>query len=285
VLIFVLVAALAACSSAEDVITVVQPVVEERSDEPMAKVEAELGVVSEGQAEISQLAYAPTANRTVIKDAEIELLVRDTDAAIVGLNALVADYGGYILSSNTWFDREYKYASVRLSVPSSSFEKALNELRILGLSVLNETASGQDVTSEYVDLESQLINLEATSERVRQFLESAENVEEALRINQELSALEAQIEQVKGQMRFYEGRSAYSTVTVNLIPERPTPTPTPPPSWNPGDTFEDASKILMGLTQSTVNVLIWIIVVLGPFVALIWGVLWVVRRIYRKWTR
>jgi len=235
----------------------------------------EVALLSDEPGSPDQLIAAPPANRMVIKDAEMELLVRDTDQALANVTQMASDFGGYLISSQTWYDGGFKYATMRLAVPSASFETALNNLRILGSQVLRETATGQDVSAEYVDLETRLTNLEATAARVRAFLDEATTVEESLRVSAQLSELEGQIEQIKGQMRYYEGRTAFSTVTVFLTPERPTPapapTPTATPGWNPGQTFEKASGTLVILSQNTIDFLIWFVVVLGPFV-LIFGV-------------
>jgi hypothetical protein len=144
--------------------------------------------------------------------------------------------------------------------------------------VINETSSGQDVSSEYADLQTRLTNLEATAARVRAFLDEAKTVEEALQVNSTLSQLEAEMAQIKGQMKFYEGRSAYSTISVSLKPQRPTPTPTLTPTltptptstprWNPGETFKDAGKTSVKFMQGTVDALIWIFVMLWPFILL-----------------
>lgn len=224
------------------------------------------------------LNYADAGERMVIKDAEISLLVREVDPLISHLNALTADYHGYIIDTRTWFEDEYKYASMRLGIPAGSFEMALSDLRELGLQVLNETASGQDVTAEYVDLESKLTNLEATAARVRQFLERANTVDEALQVNQKLSELEGQIEGVKGKMKFYENRAAISTVTINLMPELPEPTPVPEPGWNPGDMLGRAIGVLGDLGKVVIDAAIWMVVVLGPVAAVAGLFLWAANR-------
>lgn len=59
----------------------------------------------------------------------------------------------------------------------------MRRLRTMAGRVLNETASGTDVTDEYVDLESKLENPEATRGRIRAFLEQATKVEELLEVN------------------------------------------------------------------------------------------------------
>jgi hypothetical protein len=151
--------------------------------------------------------------------------------------------------------------------------------------VVDETASGDDVTKQYVDLQSQLTNLEATRARIQDFLKDAKTVDEALRINQELSNVEGQIEQIKGQMNYLSDRSAYSTITINLEPEFPvltaTPTSTPRPTatpipWNPGETFTDAKSTVTVLYQGIANFLIWLGVVILPILLppalILWGI-------------
>lgn len=226
---------------------------------------------------------SPQVGRMIIKDALIDLLVADTDVAINRITALAADQGGYLISTRAWLENGYKYAELRMGVPSSNFESTLNYLRQLGIKVLNEQASGQDVSAEYADLQSRLTNLEATAARVREFLNQAKTVEESLRINQTLSELEGQIEQVKGQMKFYEGRAAYSTITVTLKPQIPTPTPaptpTPTPGWNPGNTAREATKVMTRLLQGLVDLTIWAIILLWPFILI--AVIAIV--VYRRW--
>lgn len=211
----------------------------------------------------------------IIKNAEIKLLVTDTDIAIDRATQVVGDAGGYIVSSRVWsqphYDgKNYKYAAITIGIPVQEFEHTLSRLRGLSVQVLDETASGEDVTNQFVDLQSQLTNLEATRERIKMFLDSAKTVDEALRINQELSVIESQIEQIKGQMNYLEDRSAYSTITINLEPElpelEPVVTPTPNP-WNPGETFNNAKETVTFAYQGIVNFLIWLFVVLIPILA------------------
>jgi hypothetical protein len=244
--------------------------------------------------DVAMLNYQTSSVRMVIKDAELELLVENPDRAIDQVTQLAADYGGYLLSSESWFDGEFKYATIRLAVPSEAFETVLTNLRHISIKVIKETGSGQDVSAEYTDLQSRLTNLEATTARVREFLKDAKTVEESLKVNQQLSDLEAQIEQIKGQMKFYEGRAAFSTITASLMPQRPTPTPsptatvtltptptatpTPKPRWNPGKTVNSATDVLGTLFRATVDLLIWLVIVFGPFLLVLVLILLVLDR-------
>ncbi len=220
-----------------------------------------------------QAAFA--SSHMIIKNADIKLLVEDTDVAIDRATQAIGDLGGYIVSSRVWYQpwydgENYKYATITIGIPVDQFERTLTRLRGLAVKVLDETASGEDVSNQFVDLQSQVTNLEATRDRIKSFLDEAKTVDEALRINQELSTVEAQIEQIKGQMNYLQDRSAYSTITINFeqkLPEEVTPTPTPAPSWNPGETFKRAQKAVNHAYQGIVDFLIWIFVVLVPIFA------------------
>lgn len=224
------------------------------------------------------------SNRMIVKNADVRLLVEDTNAAIDRTTQIVGDSGGYIVSSRVWYqdyaEYQLKYASVTIGIPVDEFERVLSRLRGLAIEVMDETASGDDVTDQYVDLQSQLVNLEATRERVKSFLDDAKTVDEALRINQELSNLDAQIEQIKGRMNYLNDRSAFSTITITLEPELPELEPVLPPApqtWNPGIVLKDAVKVLTVAYQGIAEFVIWLGVVLLPIflppALLLWG-LW-----------
>ena len=205
---------------------------------------------------------APATSQMIIKDANLILTVRDVDQALRLVTQLSADNGGYLISTETWVEDEQKYASLNMAVPSARFEATLNQLRQLAVKVEHETTSGQDVTAEYTDLGSQLTNLQATAARVRAFLDEAQTVEESLHINAELSRLEGDIERIQGQMRYYEGRSAFSTVTLSLRPEATLAAATP--AWNPAETIQRASTVAVELAKVAVDATIWLTFIAGP---------------------
>jgi hypothetical protein len=206
-------------------------------------------------------------NRMIIKNGEMSLLVADTDRAIDQATGVAVDSGGYIVSSKTWLQDGFKYAALTMGIPSDQFEVAQRRLRGLALEVQNDTASGQDVSQEYVDLQSRLTNLEATAARIREFLDKATKVADALEINRQLSDVEGQIEEVKGRMQFLKDRSAFSTIALTLNPQVPTPTPYPTPTpvaWQPGKTIEAAGDTLGGLLRGLVDAVLWFGIVLLP---------------------
>lgn len=233
------------------------------------------------------------SNRMIIKNADIRLMVKDTDVAIDRATQAIADAGGYIVSSRVWYQDYYgnnlKYAAITIGVPVDEFERTLVRLRDLAIRVVDEVASGDDVTEQYVDLQSQLTNLEATRARIQEFLNDTKTVEEALRINQELANIEAQIEQIKGRMNYLNDRSAFSTITINFEPEFPALTPTPTPTatpipWKPGDTFDEAKDTVTVAYQGIADFLIWVAVVIVPIFLPLGLILWAIWKLMNRKT-
>ncbi|MBI5568213.1 MAG: DUF4349 domain-containing protein [Chloroflexi bacterium] len=225
------------------------------------------------------------ANRMIIKNGEMSLMVANTDRAIDQVTSAAVDSGGYIVSGRTWVQDGYKYATINMGVPSDQFEAVQRQLRTLAIEVLNDTASGQDVSDEYVDLQSRLTNLEATRARIREFLDKATKVEEALQVNAQLTEIEGEIEQVKGRMQYLKDRAAYSTILVNIEQQRPTPTPYPTPTptyWQPGETLSDAGDALGDILRNLGDLAIWLVVVVAPLAVPVVGVVLVARRARRK---
>jgi hypothetical protein len=266
-----------------------QPAGVEQSADSAAPVPMATAAAYEISNSAGDLTVIERSNRMIVKNADVRLTVKDTDVAIDRATQIVGDAGGYIVSSRVWYQDYYgnnlKYASITIGIPVSEFEKALSHLRGLAVKVVDETASGDDVTDQYVDLQSQLTNLEATRARIQDFLKDAKTIDEALRINQELANIEGQIEQIKGRMNYLNDRSAYSTITLNLEPEfpvlTPTPTATPRPTatpipWKPSETFGEAKSTVTVLYQGIANFLIWLGVVILPLLLppalILWGI-------------
>ena len=274
---------------------------------PAAQGAGEADVAKEESAPSSDLSAAPVYNigaepdnaaafaatHMIIKNADIKLLVEDTDVAIDRATQAIGDMNGYIISSRVWYQpwydgENYKYATITIGVPVDQFERTLSRLRGLAVKVLDETATGEDVSNQFVDLQSQVTNLEATRDRIKSFLDEAKTVDEALRINQELANVEAQIEQIKGQMNYLKDRSAFSTITINfepVLPEELTPTPTPSPTpnpWNPGETFTNAKKTVTFAYQGIIDFLIWVLVVLVPIFAPPVLIVWALWKLFTR---
>jgi hypothetical protein len=225
------------------------------------------------------------ATRRIVKNADLVIEVDGVERAIGRITTAAATVGGYVLDTKTDMgEGGPSRAVVQISVPVDRFEETLEAIRREATRVHSEHASGTDVTQEYVDIQSQIANLEATQARVRQFLDQAKNVEEALQVNARLTEIEGQLSQLKGRLQYLGQRSAFSTITVEIVQSAsaltptPTPTPEPLPPWNPGQTTRDALAVLRELVQALGDLAIWITIVFVPVLLPIAIGIWLLKR-------
>jgi hypothetical protein len=226
-----------------------------------------------------------TVERMVIRTADLDLIVPDTEEAIDQVQELIQDLDGYVVSQNTYqYDRGVQ-ANVTLRVPAESFDAALADLRELASTVVRESISGQDVTEEYVDLQSRLRHLRAKEEQLLEFLDAAEDTEAVLAVYEQLTYTQADIEQVTGRMEYLQNQAAMATISLSLTPDA-LAQPLEVTGWNLSGTAREALEALLDILEVIVKGLIYIVIMLLPTLLIlalpVVGVIWVVRRVVRR---
>jgi Domain of unknown function (DUF4349) len=267
--------------------------------EPTAALVGGAGAQAEATAVAPGALLANDPSRKIIKNADLSLEVPSVQRALGRISDIAAQSGGYVLETRTDYGQPtLPQAIVRMAVPVDQFEATLQRIREAAGRVISEQASGVDVTQEFVDVQSQIANLQATEARIREFLKQATSVEEALKVNAQLTEIEGQINVLKGRMTFLSQRAAYSTIGVQLqqpppptpTPSpspspTPTPTPTPLPAWDPGKTAGQASSTLALIVQALATVAIWLAIVVLPLALPVLLIAMLARAVQRRMRR
>lgn len=228
-----------------------------------------------------------TRQRLIIKDGQMTIESENAGGAVTSVANLAAATGGYIISQRVWDQDGYTFATMQIGVPVTEFERAMEQIRKLG-SVVQDTASGVDVTDEFVDLSSRLETLEITQERLQTFLSEAKKMDDIIKLNHELSKVEEQINTIRGRMNYLADRAAFSTITVQIDPIIPEPTPVPVPDpepWTVGRTATTATRQLQNTTRSVVDGVVYMGIVCGPWLVLLGGALYLALAIWRRINR
>ncbi|MGB3632618.1 MAG: DUF4349 domain-containing protein [Rubrobacteraceae bacterium] len=186
-------------------------------------------------------------DRKVIKTAELGIQSEDVRGSAEEAQRIATQLGGNVLSSQVDRGGGSVKADLTLSVPSQEFEKALEELRALGKKVTTDAVEGEDVTEEFVDLESRERNLLATEESLLKLYDESEDVNDTLSIQRELTNVRGEIERVQGRMQYLEQRSETSRINLSIQPvEKPA---APPQGWSPTSTISEAWNASLGFLQ------------------------------------
>ena len=234
-------------------------------------------------------AQAPGAlqdvQRLVIKTADLSLQVDNARDAEASLRVLVDQLGGYVVKVETSGTDERMSSHVIFRVPAERFDQALSGVQGLAKKVLARTVGGDDVTEEFVDLESRLKNLEATRDRLQSFLDKAETVDDALKVNQSLSDLQGQIEQLKGRKQFLERSASLSTISVTLSPLPAIMPIVEDEGWQPLSVARAALRGLVSFGQGLATLAIVVLVWAPVWLPIVLVGLWLTRRLRRRMTQ
>lgn len=156
----------------------------------------------------------PDADREVVSTGTVTVQVDDVEAAAEDAAAIATDAGGYVESSETELDGD-QTVRLTLRVPADDFEATMTDAADLG-EVQSSKTDARDVTDQVADLEGRLKTARATTDRLRELLVDAENVQNIITINDRLAALETEIETLTGELQAVQDRVAFATVTVHL---------------------------------------------------------------------
>jgi len=231
------------------------------------------------------------AERLVIKNASLTLVVDDPVKSMDNITNLAEEMEGFVVSANLseiTLDSGAKSprASITIRVPAEGFNVALTRIKEETKQLpLNENINSQDVTSEYTDLQSRLRNLEAAEDQLTEIMGSATKTEDVLSVYNQLVQVREQIEVIKGQIQYYEQSAAMSVIGVELIANEAVQ-PLTIGGWQPVGTAKDAIQTLINTLKVLGNLVIWIILYVLP-VLLVLFVIFVLpfRAIWRVWKR
>ena len=225
-------------------------------------------------------------DRLVIRNANLDLVVPDPAESAERISEIAEEMGGFVVTLNifqTTFGEgvSANQGNISIRVPAEKLNEALEAIKSEAVEIRMESISGQDVTQEYTDLQSQLKNLEAAEEELREIMGSLTKAEDVLRVYEQLIRVREQIEVIKGRIQYLEGSSRLSLITVQLIPDIAAQ-PLQIGRWQPEGTVKAAVEALLATLQFIVQALIWIVILILPIVLMIAFVVWILTWIVRK---
>jgi hypothetical protein len=175
-----------------------------------------------------EAAQTYSEDRKLIKTVDISLETENYDSLLSGLETKVTELGGYIesrYSSNSSYQnpsysgsRELRYTSMTVRMPKDKLDTFLDSVSEQ-TNVVSISENVEDVTLQYVDMESHKKALATEQERLLELLEQAQTVEDIISIEDRLSQVRYQIESMESQLRTYDNKIDYSTVylTINEV--------------------------------------------------------------------
>ena len=231
-----------------------------------------------------------TADRIVIKNANLSIVVTDPVVSMEAIGKLAANMGGFVVTSNLYKTTtssgvEVPVANITIRVPVAQLDAALNQIKDMvidkDVDILSEDVSGQDVTSEVTDLESRLRNLQAAETQLLEIMDKATLTEDVITIFRELTTIRGEIEVIQGQIKYYRESASLSAINVYLQAKAAVE-PITIAGWQPGVEVQKALQALVNGGKYLINALIWLVLFALPFLALIFLPIFFIVKAIRK---
>jgi hypothetical protein len=242
---------------------------------------------------VSESGYTSSApaERIVIKNARLEIVVEDPVVAVDSISRMSEEMSGFVVESSvykTYLSRggQVPEGSITVRVPANRLNEALDRIKALvgdpGKDIINEHVTGQDVTLEYTDLKSRLRNQEDAANALRELLLEARDTEHVLQIFQELNRVTEQIELLKGQISYFDESVRFSAISVRLQSQEAV-VPISVAGWNPTGVARNALQTLIDVLQFLVDASIWVVIVCIPIGILFLVPLYFIFRTFRRY--
>ena len=182
-------------------------------------VEPEMGDAGNG-AEAPEVNESASSQRKLIKTVELSVETKAYDNLMVSVEAQIEELGGYIESLNAYNGSFYsgrvnRSASITARIPADKLDGFVKQMGEEA-NIVDRSESVEDVTLQYVDLDSHTRMLEEEQERLLELLENAETIEDIITIESRLSEVKYQLESMKSQLRTFDNKVTYSTVHIYI---------------------------------------------------------------------
>ena len=159
----------------------------------------------------------PPTGPMVVRTAGITLSTNNFDHARAGLDEILKRHHGYVgelnVSTPTGSGRSF---TATLRVPADQLDAAMADLRKLGR-VESESQSGEEVTSQYVDLQARLANARNTEQRLTDLLnQRTGKLSDVLAFEKEIDRVRGEIEQMEAERKTLANQVDFATVNTTV---------------------------------------------------------------------
>src|SRR5258707_6832799 len=202
------------------------PAPAESKDEVRASAEVErtivtgsnIPTVTEEAAQASVQETAPAlANRKLIRNATVELEIVGFDNAVQKITAFANEEHGYVATTDSEKQANGKLkGQIVVKVLPENLDRFLQRIRGLG-ELKNQTLGTEDVTKAYFDTDARLKNAHVMEQRLVDILKKqSKDVADLLAVEKELDRVREEIEQMQGDLKYWDSQVQFATVTMSL---------------------------------------------------------------------
>ena len=204
--------------------------------------------------------------RTVYMDAETE----DMDTLLSQVQKRINELGGYVearevYNGSMYNSTRYRNANLTIRIPADRLSEFVDHVsQVSNITSSRETVD--DVTLQYVAIESRIKALETEQQTLLDLMAKAETMSDLLTIESRLTDVRYELENIHSQLRVYDNKVNYATIHLDVSEVVEYTEPEPENGWQRmGSGFV---KSIKGVGNGLKEFFIWLVAAI-PYLLLI----------------
>lgn len=182
---------------------------------------AESEIVMDGEQTVQSVL---PENRKLVQTMYLDAETEDMDSLLGAVSDRVNQLGGYIEAQTTYNGSAYstyrrRYADLTIRIPAeklNDFVTAVGEVS----NIISSESDMDDITLTYVATESRMKALQTEHDRLLELMEQAGDLADLLTVEQRLTEVTAELEQITSTLRLYDNQVDYGTIHLNITEVR-----------------------------------------------------------------
>jgi hypothetical protein len=158
--------------------------------------------------------------KKIIKNGNISIKVEDLNAARKNVDSLVKIFNAYYANENYSNNETSESYYLTIKIPAENFENFINTFEKKFSEIIYKNIIAQDVTEEYIDLESRLQTKQSYIKKYMQLLKKAGSVKDILEIEEKTRIIQEEIESVEGRMKYLDDQVNYSKLELTILRDK-----------------------------------------------------------------
>ncbi|MCW3125393.1 MAG: hypothetical protein JWO03_1051 [Bacteroidetes bacterium] len=169
------------------------------------------------------------AGSQIVKNATVMFQVKDADSSHGRLAGLLETYDAYTVIDKRTQDATGIQQKMQIRVPPAKFEKLIAEIMKESVYTDVKDISADDVSAQYVDMETRLRSKKEVERRYTELLNRATRLNDIIVIENNRRYIREEIESLEGNVRLLQDQVAFSTIYLTLVQKsKETPKPVEP---------------------------------------------------------
>lgn len=163
---------------------------------------------------------ASSAAQKLVRTVKIEAETNDMDTLLNEMDSRIRSLGGYVeyksmRNGGSTTTRRYRYADLTIRIPADRLDEFMTHIKGQ-TNVVYYNESADDITLRYVATQSRVTALETEQQRLLELLAKAEDMSDLLLIEERLTNVRTELEEMTSQMRLYDNMVDYGTIQLTV---------------------------------------------------------------------